>query len=165
MRVMALADTHLRPGAKPRLPDAVYDALAGIDLVLHAGDVVSRDALLELSAFAPVHAVLGNNDHELVGVLPETLTTTVEGVRIGMVHEPGPKAGRTSRLRRRFPECDVVVFGHTHEPCDELGIDGQRLFNPGSPTQRRRAPHRSYGLLELRDGAITDHRIVEIPSS
>ncbi len=165
MRLMALADTHVRPGAKPQLPEAVYDALTGIDLVLHAGDVVGRDLLLELSAFAPMHAVLGNNDHELVGVLPETLTTTVEGVRIGMVHEPGPRAGRMSRLRRRFPDCDLVVFGHTHEPCDEIGVDGQRLFNPGSPTQRRRAPYRSYGLLDVHEGAITSHRIVQIPAT
>ena len=165
MRVMALADTHVRPGAKPQLPEVVYDALTGIDVVLHAGDVISRDLLLELSAFAPVHAVLGNNDHELVGVLPETLTTVLEGVHIGMVHEPGPRAGRTSRLRRRFPESDLVVFGHTHEPCDDVGLDGQRLFNPGSPTQRRRAPYRSYGLLELHDGTIASHRIVEITAT
>ncbi|HEY7134001.1 MAG TPA: metallophosphoesterase family protein [Acidimicrobiia bacterium] len=160
MRVMALADTHLRRGGNRRLPDPVYEALDGVGAVLHAGDVLDRDLLDELSGFAPVHAVLGNNDHDLVGVLPETLLVELEGVRIGLVHDPGPRAGREARLNRRFPDAAVVMFGHTHEPCAQAGIGGQLLFNPGSPTQRRRQPHHTFGLLELRAGAIAAHAIV-----
>jgi putative phosphoesterase len=160
MRVMALADTHLRRGGKRRLPDPVYDALADVGVVLHAGDVVDRDLLDELSGFAPVHAVLGNNDHDLVGVLPESRLVELEGVRVGLVHDPGPRAGRHARLNRRFPDAAVVLFGHTHEPCAERGVGGQLLFNPGSPTQRRRQPDHTFGLLELRAGRVTSHRIV-----
>lgn len=160
MRVMALADTHLRRGGNRRLPDSVYVALDGVGAVLHTGDVLDRDLLDELSGFAPVHAVLGNNDHDLVGVLPETRVVELDGVRIGMVHDPGPRKGRHARLSRRFPHAGVVVFGHTHEPCAETGVGGQLLFNPGSPTQRRRQPHHTYGLLELRGGAVAAHTIV-----
>jgi putative phosphoesterase len=160
MRVMALADTHVRRGGNRRLPNSVYDALADVDAVLHAGDVLDRDLLDELSGFAPVYAVLGNNDHELSGVLPETRFVELDRVRVGMVHDPGPRAGRPARLHRRFPEADVVVFGHTHEPCADVGVDGQLLFNPGSPTQRRRQPHHTFGLLDLDDGTVVAHRIV-----
>jgi putative phosphoesterase len=142
------------------LPDEAYAELATADAILHAGDVVTVDLLDELSGFAPVHAVLGNNDHALVGRLPERRTVVVDGVRIGMVHDSGPTAGRPARVRRWFPDADVVVFGHSHDPVDAEGVDGQRLFNPGSPTERRRQPAHSLGVLEVRDGALVDHRIV-----
>lgn len=160
-RVLVLADTHIRPGRGRRLPDSVYDELQRVDLVLHAGDVVTRDLLDELGGFAPVHAVLGNNDLDLVGVLPETLTLDVDGVQVAMVHETGPMKGRAARVHRRFPDAHVVVFGHSHLPLDEPGVEGQRLFNPGSPTERRRAPSHTFGLLECRSGRLVDHRIVD----
>jgi uncharacterized protein len=159
-RLVVLSDTHVRPGGCRRLPDAAYDALATADVVLHAGDVVAGELLDELSGFAPVHAVLGNNDHTLVGQLPERRVLDIDGVRIGMVHDSGATAGRPARLRRWFPDADVVVFGHSHDPVDDEGVDGQRLFNPGSATERRRQPSHSLGLLEIRDGALLDHRVV-----
>ena len=112
-----------------------------------------------LEQIAPVTAVLGNNDHELVGCLPEQLVVDIDGVRIAMVHDSGARAGRAGRLRRRFPDAAVVVFGHSHLPVDELGIDGQRLFNPGSPTERRGAPHRTLGRLGLVDGRVAVHEL------
>ncbi len=157
--LVVLADTHIRRGSSRRLPDAVYDHLAEADLVLHAGDVLVQDVLDELSGFAPVHAVLGNNDAELVGVLPETRLVDVDGVRIGMVHDSGPSTGRAGRLRRRFPDADVVVFGHSHIPWDREGVDGQILFNPGSPTERRRQPHRTVGILDLDAGRVVNRHI------
>jgi uncharacterized protein len=159
-RLVVLSDTHVRPGGSRRLPDAAYAELAAADLVLHAGDVVAMELLDELSGFAPVHAVLGNNDHSLVGRLPERHELDVDGVRIGMVHDSGTTAGRPARMRRWFPAADVVVFGHSHAPVDEEGVDGQRLFNPGSATERRRQPAHSLGVLEVCDGAVVDHRIV-----
>ena len=152
--VVVLADTHIRRGSSRRLPDAAYAHLEDADLVLHAGDVLVAEVLEELSGFAPVHAVLGNNDAELVGVLPETRLLDVGGVRIGMVHDSGPSTGRAGRLRRRFPDADLVVFGHSHIPWDEEGLDGQLLFNPGSPTERRRQPHPTLGTLDLDRGRI-----------
>ena len=161
-RIVVLSDTHIRRGSARRLPDAVYGALVRADLVLHAGDVLVPEVLDELGGFAPVHAVLGNNDLELAGRLPERLELDVDGVRIAMVHDSGARKGRPARLRRLFPEADVVVFGHSHLPVDEEGVDGQRLFNPGSPTERRMAPTKTIGVLETHAGRLTAHRIVDV---
>jgi putative phosphoesterase len=106
--------------------------------------------------------VLGNNDRELVGQLPDRLELELDGVRVGMVHDSGAKGGRERRMRRWFPRADIVVFGHSHEPVDAEGVDGQRLFNPGSAVQRRRQPHKTLGLLDLTAGHITTHRILPL---
>ena len=157
--VVVLADTHIRRGSKRRLPDAAYAHLQAADLILHAGDIVVGDVLDELRGFAPVHAVLGNNDAELLGLLPETQVLDLDGVRVGMIHDSGPASGRAGRLRRRFPDAEVVVFGHSHIPWDAEGLDGQLLFNPGSPTERRAQPHRTLGTLDLDGGKILHRRI------
>jgi putative phosphoesterase len=161
VQVAVLADTHLRSGLD-RLPPAARDVLGDADLILHAGDVVSRAALDELSELGPLHAVLGNNDHELVGILPRTVSIEIGGVRIGMVHDSGARAGRAGRMRRLFPDADVVVFGHSHIPWNEEGVDGQLLFNPGSATQRRRQPVCTVGRLELGGGRVLARRIVAV---
>jgi putative phosphoesterase len=160
--VVVLADTHIRPGSTRRLPPAVYAALEQADLVLHAGDIVTGDVLEDLSSYATTLAVLGNNDTELVGQLPEDRVFAVDGYRIAMVHDSGPRKGRESRLRRRFPTADLVVFGHSHIPLDTPGLDGQRLFNPGSPTERRRQPEHTFGRLRIDDGHLVSHGIVVI---
>ncbi len=151
---VVLADTHIRRGSRRRLPDAAYAHLERADVILHAGDIVVGEVLDELRGFAPVHAVLGNNDTELVGLLPETRVDVLGGVRVGMIHHSGPSTGRAGRMRRRFPDADVVVFGHSHIPWNEAGLDGQWLFNPGSPTERRAQPHHTLGTLELVDGRL-----------
>jgi uncharacterized protein len=155
--VVVLADTHIRRGSRRRLSDAVVAELERADIILHAGDLLVPELLEELSDFAPVHAVLGNNDHELVGRLPEQLVLDIDGVRVAMVHDSGARAGRAGRLRRRFPDAALVVFGHSHIPVDELGLDGQRLFNPGSPTERRGQPHHTLGRLDLVDSRVAAH--------
>ena len=152
--VVVLSDTHIRRGGKRRLPDGAYAHLDTADVILHAGDVVVGEVLDELRGFAPVHAVLGNNDAELVGLLPETESLVLDGVRIAMVHDSGPSAGRAGRMHRRFPDADVVVFGHSHIPWDDAGVDGQRLFNPGSPTERRSQPDHTLGTLDLDGGRV-----------
>jgi putative phosphoesterase len=161
-RIVLLADTHVRRGSSRRLPDAAYEELERADVVLHAGDVLVPDLLDELSGFAPTHAVLGNNDAELVGVLPERRVVEVDGVRIAMVHDPGPRQGREARLRQWFPDADVVVFGHTHEPLDAVGVDGQRLMNPGSPTERRRQPNHTVATVDVHEGKVVRHSIVVV---
>ncbi|MFN0089651.1 MAG: metallophosphoesterase family protein [Acidimicrobiales bacterium] len=161
-RVAVLADTHLKRGSARRLPAAALAEAAAADVILHAGDVTIPEALDELARLAPVHAVLGNNDAELVGALPERLELVLGGVRVALVHDSGASAGRAGRLRRWFPHAALVVFGHSHQPLDAAGAGGQILFNPGSPTERRRAPRHTMGRLLLRDGAVLERRLVEL---
>ena len=147
MIVAVLADTHLPRGAR-RLPGACVARLRAADLVLHAGDVVAASVLEELAALGPpLHAVHGNmDDAELQRSLPETLVVEAAGLRIGMTHDPGPRAGRDARLVGRFPGCAAVVYGHTHVPEATLAGDVW-ILNPGSPTERRSAPH--HGMIDL----------------
>lgn len=161
VRVVVLADTHLKrhwPGR--RLSDATIDVVRTADVVLHAGDITEPEHVAALREFAPVHAVLGNNDRELRGILPMTRSLDLGGVPVAMVHDSGPARGRERRLYERFPEARVVVFGHSHIPWNARGHGDQLLFNPGSPTERRRQPHRTVGVLELRDGDVTAADIV-----
>ena len=161
MRIVVLADTHLRDAGTRRLPDGARRELETADVILHAGDVVEPGLLRELGAIAPVHAVLGNNDHALHGVLPETWSDIIDGVRIAMVHDSGARAGREARLHRRFPDAELVVFGHSHIPWNAAGVDAQHLLNPGSPTERRGQPHRTLAVVDTDAGRFTT-RIVEV---
>ncbi len=161
MRITVIADTHLRAGLA-KLPDEVLDAIDRSELVLHAGDITTKATLEALNARATVHAVLGNNDEELIGSLPQVRLVECDGVVIGMVHDSGPSRTRTRRLHDLFPHADAVIFGHSHIPVEEIGIGGQLLFNPGSPTQRRAQPYASFGELEIIDGRIESHRIARI---
>lgn len=163
MRVAVISDTH-SPRFWKGCPPAVAAHLDGADLILHAGDVCTADVLDELSAYAPVQVVLGNNDRRDVADrgAPETLELDLAGVAVAMVHDSGPASGRLARLRRRFPSADLVVFGHSHIPVDQTE-NGLRIFNPGSPTDKRRQPHRTLGELTIDDGALVAARIVELP--
>jgi putative phosphoesterase len=161
LRIVVVADTHLHVGGRT-LPEGAGRVLQGCDAILHAGDVLDAEVLASLAAVAPTWAVLGNNDHALVGTLPLTRLVELGGVRIGMIHDSGPRAGRPVRLGRMFPDAAVVVFGHSHIPCDEAGLDGQLLFNPGSPTQRRAQPTRTIGELVVGGGEVVAHRIIDL---
>lgn len=162
MRAAVLADTHMGPGSRRRLPDRVFAELERADVVLHAGDIVTGDVLEELAGYAPVHAVLGNNDHELTGVLAERLELDLDGLAVGMVHDSGPRRGREARLYRAFPHCELVVFGHSHIPWNAAGHAGQWLLNPGSPTDKRRQPRPTLATVEVADGRIIESEIVEL---
>jgi putative phosphoesterase len=149
------------PRGSRRLPDECLRLLAESDLILHAGDVVSASVLDELRELAPVHAVHGNMDEPaLKTALPQIRVVEVEGARIGMIHEPGPAAGRAERLAVLFAGCDALVYGHTHLP--ELTRHGSVwILNPGSPTERRRAPARTMIVLEVEGGGL-EPRLVEL---
>jgi putative phosphoesterase len=155
MLIAVIADTHLPRGVR-RLPDACVERIAAADLVLHAGDVMTAPVLAEIEAIGPpVIAVQGNmDDAELRRRLPEERVVEAGGARIAMVHDAGPRVGRFERLRRRFGErADAVVFGHSHLPLHEER-DGFQIFNPGSPTERRRAPSHTMGLARIEEGRI-----------
>jgi putative phosphoesterase len=133
------------------------------DLILHAGDVCTASVLTELAEYAPVTAVAGNNDDPSVAAwgAAETAELDLDGLRVAMVHDSGAAAGRLPRMRRRFPRADLVVFGHSHIPLDE-SAPGLRIFNPGSPTDRRRQPHGTLGVLEVHDGRLVEASIIPV---
>lgn len=162
MRVAVLSDTH-SPRFWKRCPRPVAEALDGVDAILHAGDVCAVDTLLELQAWAPVHAVVGNNDGPDIADwgARETLQIELAGLPIAMIHDSGPVRGRANRLRQKFPDAALVVFGHSHIPWDETVV-GQRILNPGSPTDRRRQPHGTMGELVIEDGLLASARIFAV---
>ena len=162
LRVAVVSDTHA-PRFWKSMPEAVAVQLADVDVILHAGDVCVPSVLDELAAHAPVHVVQGNNDGPEVAArgAEETLELVLDGVRIAMIHDSGPKDGRARRMRRLFPEADLVVFGHSHIPWD-TETDGQRLFNPGSPTDKRRQPRGTMGRLVLDAGRILSAEIIAV---
>jgi putative phosphoesterase len=136
------------------LPDRCVELLRGAEATLHAGDFFAAEILRGIDALwpGPIHAVHGNVDEaELRAALPETLELDLDGARVAMIHDAGPAKGRLGRMRRRFPDADAVVFGHSHLPLHEEE-DGFQIFNPGSPTERRRAPRHSMGLLRIDSG-------------
>ena len=125
------------------------------DLILHAGDFTYPEVLRELETLGPpVVGVHGNVDTaELRKVLPEARVVDAGGAKIAIVHDAGPSAGRLERMRARFPEADAVVFGHSHIPLHEER-DGFHIFNPGSPTDRRRQAHHTMGVANVEEGRI-----------
>ena len=155
MVIAVISDTHLPRGAR-RIPDACVDRMRESDLVIHAGDIATRDVLQEIEQLAakPVAAVHGNVDSaDLRNELPEARTVDADGARIAVVHDAGPATGRLTRMRKRFPDADAVVFGHSHLPLHEHE-DGFQIFNPGSPTDRRRAPEHTMGVATVTGGRL-----------
>ena len=165
MLIAVIADTHMPRGPR-RLPDDCVWRLASADLILHAGDVMTASTLAEIELIGPrVVAVQGNvDDTDLRRQLPIEATVDVSGSRIGMVHDAGPARGRLRRLRQRFPDADAVVFGHSHIPLHETD-EGFQIFNPGSPTERRRQPAHTMGLAQVRDGRIAFELITVGPGA
>jgi putative phosphoesterase len=155
MQIAVVSDTHLPRGSRA-IPDACVERMRSADLVLHAGDLMAPLVLEDLRALGPpIAAVYGNMDGaDLRRVLPERQVVDAGGARIGLIHDAGPAHGRLRRMRMAFPDCDAVVFGHSHIPLHEEE-GGFQIFNPGSPTDRRRQPRHSMGLARVRDGRVT----------
>jgi putative phosphoesterase len=148
MRIVVLADTHI-PTHAPGLPVGLIEPLERADAIIHAGDVTAAGVLDELAGYAPVHAVIGNNDGSDVVTwgASDELVIDLGSMRVGVVHNSGPRRGRERRLRRRFPDARVIVFGHSHIPM-AYEAQGVLLVNPGSPTWKRREPHPTYAIVE-----------------
>jgi len=163
VQLAIVADTHL-PRGKRLLPQACVQRLRAADLILHAGDLSTVDVLRMFEALGPpVAAVNGNVDApELRALLPATRIVEADGARIAMVHDAGPAKGRLARMRRRFPDADAVVFGHSHIPLNERADDGFQIFNPGSPTDRRRQQWHTMGLAPVRARDKIEFELVEL---
>jgi putative phosphoesterase len=164
MKLLLLADTHL-PARARALPERVWDEVAAADVVVHAGDWVEAALLDELEARSKrLIGVYGNNDGaQLRARLPEIARAELDGVRLAVVHETGAKQGRERRCDARFPDTDVLVFGHSHIPWDTTTPAGMRLLNPGSPTDRRRQPFCTYQTCRISGGALTGVELHELP--
>jgi putative phosphoesterase len=163
VRVVVLSDTH-GPRRWKACPPKVAQSLRGVGLILHAGDACTASVLDELAQYAPVRAVVGNNDAPDVtawGATPAA-SLTIEGLPVAMIHDSGSSAGRLARMRTMFPGARLVVFGHSHIPLDESADDGFRIFNPGSPTDRRRMPDGTIGLLDIADGDLRAATVVPV---
>ncbi len=163
-RLLLLADTHL-PTRAHDLPPQVWKAVDEADLVIHAGDWVDVAALDALESRARMLlGVYGNNDGpELRERLPEVARAEVDGLRFAVVHETGPARGREARCAQRFPDVDVLVFGHSHIPWDTVTDTGLRLLNPGSPTDRRRQPACTYLTAVARHGSLQEVTLHPLP--
>lgn len=162
VRLAIVSDTHMPKGARA-LPPACAERLAAADLILHAGDLVREEVLWELQAYGEVVAVHGNvDDGRLRALLPaERIVALPGGARIAMTHDAGPSQGRMERAKRRFPDADALVFGHSHLPLHETDPgSGFQLFNPGSPTERRRAPHHTMGVATVTGRSIRFELVV-----
>ncbi len=158
--IAVISDTHLPRGSR-RLPEACVRRLEAADLIVHAGDLMRMAVLRELESYGPVVAVHGNiDDAEVREALPAVASFEAGGPTIGVVHDAGLAKGRLARLRRRFPDADAVVFGHSHIPLHEQASDGFQIFNPGSPTERRRAPAHTMGIATVAGGRLTFELIV-----
>ena len=154
---VVLADTHIPRRARV-LPEEMLPHLERADLVLHAGDLIQASLLDELTLYAPVCAVRGNVDGPEMD-LPEILEFDFGGVKVAMIHDSGRKEGRRRRLRRRFHDARVIIFGHSHIPFLE-DRDGLLLLNPGSPTDKRRQPYHTFALLRAQEGNVRAEIIV-----
>jgi uncharacterized protein len=159
--VAVISDTHLPRGSR-RLPDACVERLKAADAILHAGDVMELEVFEAIQALGPpVHGVQGNVDTwDLRMRLPLVRTVELENVRIGMVHDAGPATGRLERMRKRFPDAHAVVFGHSHIPLREQK-GGFQIFNPGSPTDRRRQPKHTMGVAHI-DGDTIEFELIAL---
>jgi putative phosphoesterase len=151
MVIGVISDTHHR-----KLPGECVERLRGVDAILHGGDFTAREDLEAVQAIGPpVHAVRGNGDDSwLVAKLPLLCTVEFDGVKVGLIHDAGPAKGRITRLHKRFPDTRAVIFGHSHIPLHERFGDFQ-IFNPGSPTDRRRQPQHSMGIATIENGNIS----------
>ncbi len=154
MQLAIISDTHMPRGARA-IPADCLERCRAADAILHAGDLIDVPVLELLRSLGPpLHAISGNVDSAAVrALLPARLELELGEARIGMVHIPGPAAGRAERLRAAFARCDAVVFGHTHLP-EHAELDGFQIFNPGSPTERRRAPTRTMGIATVGSAGV-----------
>jgi hypothetical protein len=154
VEIAIISDTHM-PRRARRLPAACVGRLRSADLIVHAGDLRRLEVLDELRSLGEVVAVHGNVDDAAVRrALPASATVRAGGHRLTVIHDAGPARGRLARLRGRFPDADAVIFGHSHIPLLERSPDGFQILNPGSPTERRRAPHHTMAIGHAGEGEL-----------
>jgi uncharacterized protein len=155
VEIAILSDTHMPRGAR-RLPARCVELLRAADVIVHAGDFVSLSVVEELRSYGKLAGVHGNvDDSDVRAALPLSMVIDAGDAKLAVIHDAGPSRGRIARLRRRFPDADAVVFGHSHIPLHERAADGFQIFNPGSPTERRRAANHTMGIARTGPQGLT----------
>jgi uncharacterized protein len=150
MKITVLSDTHL-PKGKRKLPDILIKDILESEFIIHAGDFQRAETYKELADFGELLGVYGNTDDpEIKGLLPQSRICLIQGVKIGIVHGDGKGKTTEKRARAAFnkDEVDMIIFGHSHIPYLRYH-DGVLLFNPGSPTDKRKMPMFSHGMMEI----------------
>jgi putative phosphoesterase len=160
MRILVISDTHV-PRVAPDLPKEVYDAVSGVDMIVHAGDIVDEELLDRLKALKPVRAVCGNMDSQrLQKFLKQKEVFQAEKVRIGLIHGHGASSSLIDTVGGEFKNVDVIIFGHSHAAVN-MEKGGVLYFNPGSPTDTVFAKTKSYGILDI-DGDKVNAKVIEL---
>jgi uncharacterized protein len=153
VKILVLSDTHM-PRAAQDLPQAIYDRIEDVEMIIHAGDIAEKEILDKLQSLRPTRAVCGNMDSmKLRSILKEKELIEIEGVKIGLVHGHGAPMNLLETVKKEFKGVDAIIFGHSHKPMNEVK-DGVLYFNPGSPTDIVFAPYRSFGMLDVSKGKI-----------
>lgn len=144
MKLGIISDTHVM--TLDEIPAAIKKALMGVDIIIHAGDFTDKAVFDGLRAIGQVKAVCGNMDSiELKRSLPERDMFEAGGKKIGLMHGSGAPWGIAERVRKQFSGVDIIVFGHSHEPCNRY-VQGVLLVNPGQANN-------SFALLTIDNGA------------
>jgi len=163
-RIGVVSDTHMFSRAR-KLPDRLAAGLAGVDLIIHAGDFTDPAVIPLFERIAPLEAVAGNNDgYEIVRRFGYRRVIEAGGRRIGIVHGhqgPGRTAEAAASIAFRDEEVDIIIFGHSHAPHYEWTPEGRLLFNPGSPTDKRWQARYSFGLIEIGERVEAAHRFYD----
>ena len=158
MKIGVISDTHI-PNKRKNIPDIVFDLFQGVDIIIHAGDIAEMQVLKSLEECAPVRAVCGNVDPAVLQKeLPLRLQMEMKGYKVAVTHGHSVRGHLMKKLSYIFPDADLIIFGHTHKPCEQM-IKGQLHFNPGSATDRRMQKKHSVGIIEL--GEEISSRIIE----
>ncbi len=161
MKIGILSDTHI-PTVGESIPASLLKAFENVDLIIHAGDLVRLEVLDALTPLAPVKAVYGNMDQpEVKQELPDKLRISIEGIKIGVIHGWGAPNGLSKRIRPSFPDCNCIIFGHSHSPMYQW-TEGVLFLNPGSPTDKRFSPTNSFALLNVEEKKL-EGKIIHLP--
>jgi hypothetical protein len=160
VEIAIISDTHLPRGARA-LPAECVHRLRAADLIVHAGDFGEMSVVEHLRALGPLVGVHGNvDDADVRAALPVAALVNAGERRIAVIHDAGRRGGRLDRMRARFPDADAVIFGHSHTPLHERGPDGFQIFNPGSPTDKRRQPRYTMGVCHA--GADLEFELIDV---
>ncbi len=153
MKIGVISDTHIPDRAKD-IPKEILESFKGVDMIIHAGDLVEKSVLDKLKSVCQnVKAVAGNMDPgDIKQRLPEKEIISIGSYTIAVMHGYGPPNSLISLMERVFKDAkpDIIIFGHSHSPVNQIK-DGILYFNPGSPTDKIFSPYNSYGIIEIND--------------